>query len=110
MLKRSAVLLLSLFLLSAVSVAGELFGTLHEGGKNAPKGIKIELVISKKTYSTETDAYGSYRLFVPEKGRCVLKVYYKNQSLSLDAFSYDKSTRYDLDLINNNGKYSLKRK
>ncbi len=110
MLKRSALLLLPLFLLSVTSIAGELFGTLHEGGKTVAKGITIDLVISKKTYSTQTDAYGSYRLFVPEKGRCVLKVQYKNQSLSLDAFSYDKSTRYDLEVISKDGKFSLKRK
>ena len=110
MLKRSIVILLPWFLMSVVSIAGELFGTLYDGGKVAAKGIKIEIVTPKKTYSTVTDAYGSYRLFVPEKGKCTLKVSYKDQALLLDAYSYDKSTRYDLNLVSKDGKYSLKRK
>jgi hypothetical protein len=110
MSKRTACILLTWLLMSGTSMAGELFGTLYEGGKAALKGIKIEIVSPKKTYSTETDMYGSYRLFVPEKGRCTLNVYYKDQTLVLGAYSYDKSTRYDLNLVNKDGKYSLKRK
>ena len=110
MLKRSALILLPWFLISSGAISGELFGALYDGGKAVIRGIKIEIVTPKKTYSTETDAYGSYRLFVPEKGKCTLKVSYKTQVVSLDAYSYDKSTRYDLNLVNKDGTYFLKRK
>src|SRR5512147_2005278 len=74
---------LTLFLLSSsITLAGEIFGTLREGGKAVAKGVKVDIVTPKKTYTTATDAYGSYRLYVAEKGKCVLNVYYKNQTPS----------------------------
>jgi hypothetical protein len=74
------------------------------------KGTKVEIVTPKKTYTTATDAYGSYRLFVVEKGKCTLNVSYKEQTPSFDLYSYDKSTRYDMSLEAKEGKYILKRK
>ncbi len=100
-----------LFLLFFSSMlAGEIYGTLREGGKAVSKGIKVEIVTPKKSYTTLTDTYGSYRLYVLEKGKCTFKVYYKNQTPSFDLYSYDKSTRYDMSLETKDGKYSLKRK
>ena len=75
-----------------------------------PKGTKIEIASSKKTYAAETDTYGSYRLYVPEKGKCTLRVHYNKQSPSIEIFSYDKSTRYDWSLESKDGQYTLKRK
>jgi hypothetical protein len=110
-MKKSPMLFLLPFIIfPAMSFAGEMFGTLREGGKAVTKGIKIEVVITDKTYTGETDAYGSYRLFVVEKGKCTLNVYYNKQTPSFEVYSYDKSTRYDMNLETKDGKYLLKRK
>ena len=90
--------------------AGEIYGTLREGGKAVAKGIKIEVISPAKTYTVQTDAYGSYRLYVGEKGKCTFKVSYKNQEPSFVIYSYDKSTRYDMSLESKDGKYTLRRK
>ena len=110
-MKRSPMLFLLPFIIfPSITLAGEMFGTLREGGKAVTKGIKVEIVISEKTYTGETDAYGSYRVYVVEKGKCTLKVYYNKQTPSFDVYSYDKSTRYDMNLEAKDGKYLLKRK
>ncbi|SRR5258707_6321693 len=93
-----------------IGFAGEIFGTIKEGGKAVPKGTKVEVVTAHKTYPAETDNYGSYRLFIPEKGKASLKVTINKQSASIDIFSYEKSTRCDLYLDQKGGKYNLKRK
>jgi hypothetical protein len=93
-----------------VGFAGEIFGTIKEGGKPVIKGTKIEIVTAHKTYSAETDNYGSYRFFIPEKGKAALKVTINKQSASIDIFSYEKSTRCDLYLEQKEGRYNLKRK
>ncbi len=98
------------FLLPTIVLAGEIYGSLREGGKAVAKGTKIEIVTPKKTYSTQTDAYGSYRLYVVEKGKCTLKVSYKDQTPSFELYSYERSTRYDMSLESKDGKYSLRRK
>ena len=110
MIKYSILSLILFLLFTSFTRAGEIFGTLREGGKAVTKEIKVEIVTPKKTYSTVTDTYGSYRLYVLEKGKCTLKVYYKNQTPSFDLYSYDKSTRYDMSLEIKDGKYLLKRK
>lgn len=88
------------------AVAGEIFGAISQGDKPLPKGTKIEIVAADKTYTTETDATGGYRLFVPEKGKLTLKVSVGTQTPSIDVFSSDHSARYDLILDAN----ALKRK
>ena len=110
MIKNSILFLILLLIFTSITFAGEVFGTLREDGKAVTKGIKVEVVTPKKTYTAVTDTYGSYRLYVLEKGKCTLKVYYKNQTPSFDLYSYDKSTRYDMSLEIKDGKYLLKRK
>ena len=95
---------------TSVALAGEIFGTLREGPKAVSKGVKVEIVTPSKTYAAATDTFGSYRLYVPEKGKCTLKVYFKNQTVTFDLYSYDKSTRYDMSIETKDGKYILKRK
>jgi hypothetical protein len=101
---------LLLVLTASTAFAGELFGTISEANKPVPAGVKVEVATDGKSYSTETDAFGAFRVFVKEKGKCTLKVYYKEQSPTFTVVSFDKSTRYDLVLDLNDGKYTLKRK
>jgi len=110
MLRSFLALIFAIIVSSSLTFAGEIFGSLKEKNVAVAKGTKIEVIIEKKTYTAETDEFGSYRLFVPEKGKCALKVYYQKQTPTFDIFSYDKSTRYDFLLENQDGKYVLRRK
>jgi len=58
----------------ASALAGEIYGTIKEGGKPVKGGTKVEVKCAKGGYSAETDKLGSYRLFVPEQGKCTLSV------------------------------------
>ncbi len=109
-MKRFMLCACALALFPALTLAGEIYGTLREGAKTVAKGIKIEVVTPKKTYTAETDAYGSYRLYIAEKGKYTMKVYYNKQIPTFDIYSYDKSTRYDMSLESKDGKYTLRRK
>jgi len=100
----------SMLLFISTTVAGELFGTISEANKPVAQGVKVEITAGDKTYSTETDKFGSYRLFVKEKGKCTLTISYKNQSPTFTVASFEKSTRYDLVLTEKDGKYTLGRK
>ncbi|MGE5315010.1 MAG: hypothetical protein ACM3Q4_09980 [Acidobacteriota bacterium] len=99
-----------LFTLSVRVCAGEIFGAISEGEKAVGEKIKVEVAASGKSYAAETDKNGSYRLFVKEKGKCTFTVHYKDQSVSTECFSYDRSMRYDWLLELKDGKYQLKRK
>jgi carboxypeptidase family protein len=90
--------------------AGEIYGTIKDNGKPVQKDVKLEVVANQKTYSAVTDNYGSFRIFLPVKGKYTLTVQYKQQSLALEIVSYEKSTRYDLLIENKAGKYSIRRK
>ena len=90
--------------------AGELYGTITDGGKPLASGVKVEVGVSGNVYSTETDKFGSYRVFVKEKGKCTLTLSVRDQSPSVGLFSYDKSTRYDWILETKDAKLSLRRR
>ena len=90
--------------------AGEIFGSIKQGGKPVPKGTKVEVVTPQKVFSGAADAYGSYRFYIPDKGKFTMKVYLDKQSPSMDIVSYEKSTRYDLSVEGTSGHYTLKRK
>src|SRR5258707_549087 len=102
-------LALSVMLISS-GFPGEFFGTIRADGKALPKGVKLDITSPAKTYSTETDAYGSYRLYVAEKGKCDLKIYYKGKTPAFTVFSYPKSTRYDFTIEKKDSLFVIKRK
>lgn len=110
-MKRLCVQIAMLLVLTAsAAFAGEIFGTISEASKPVPAGVKVEVTTGGKSYSAETNEFGAFRLFVKEKGKCALKVHYKEQSPTFTVVSFDKSTRYDLVLHLDEGKYTLKRK
>jgi len=109
-MKFLSILAVVLIVSASAALAGEIFGTISEGDKPVAAGVKVEITAGDKNYSTETDKFGSYHLFVKEKGKCVLKVYYKDQTPTFSVASFDKSTRYDFLLTQKDGKYTLGRK
>ena len=66
--------MLCLAIACTTALAGEFYGTIREGGKPVKAGTKVDVKCAKGAYSAETDNLGSYRLFVPEQGKCVLSV------------------------------------
>ena len=105
--------IMALFLLlCSISMAhgGEIFGSIKADGKIVGKGVKLEIQSGQKVYKAETDNYGSYRCFIAEKGKCVLKVVFGGASPTLEIYSFAGSTRYDLLLDKKDGKYQLRRK
>jgi hypothetical protein len=102
--------LLALLLSASGAAAGEVYGTIIDGSKPVPAGVRVEIITTGKVYTVETDKFGSYRIFAKEKGKCKLTVHLKEQSPSIELFSYDKSTRYDWVLDTKDGKLSIRRK
>lgn len=109
-MKSMNIVVLALMLVASSAIAGEVYGTITDGGKPVAEGLKVEITGSDKVYSGETDKFGSYRVFVKEKGKCTLTVHVKDQAPSAELFSYGKSSRYDWILETKEGKLSLRRK
>ena len=104
---------LTLFIIlgfASIAVAGNVYGSITEGGKPIGQGVKLEVLCGTNKYAAETDANGGFKLFVPDKGKCTLKVSYQGQAPSFEISSYEGSVQYDLILEKQNGQYALKRK
>jgi hypothetical protein len=78
--------------------AGEIFGTITEGGR-AVANANVEVTIANKTYKGMTDVYGGYRVVVPEVGKAKLTITVGNQAPSIEIFSSERSLRYDLVVV-----------
>jgi len=90
------------------ALAGEFYGTIKEGGKPIKAATKVEVKCAKGSYSAETDKLGSYRLFVPEQGKCTLSVKSSDGSPQMTVHSFEDSSRYNLVLEKKDGKSSLR--
>src|SRR5512141_207167 len=101
-----AMLCLTIFCTTAL--AGEIYGTIKEGGKPIKAGTKVEVKCAKGSYSAETDKLGSYRLFVPEQGKCALSIKSGDGSPQMTVTSFEDSARYNIVLEKKDGKSSLR--
>ncbi len=109
-MKSHHIFLIGLLLVASRTMAGEVYGSITDGNKPIPAGVKVEIAASGHVYAAETDKFGSYRIYVKEKGKCTLTVQMKDEVAKVDLFSYQKSTRYDWILETKDGKLSLRRK
>ena len=109
-MKSFAILVLVSSVAATCARAGEIFGTLSEGGKPVAAGVALKMNCSDASVSAKTDSYGSYRLRGAVSGKCSLQAQFKNETPSLDVVVYEKPARYDLDLSLKDGKYRLERK
>ncbi len=100
--------MLCLAISCTTALAGEIHGTVKEGGKPVKAGTKLEVKCAKGSYSAETDNLGSYRLFVPEQGKCTLTVKASDASPQMTVHSFEDSSRYNLVLEKKDGKSSLR--
>ena|SRR5207249_3374175 len=94
----------------SVAFAGNVYGSITEGGKPVGQGVKLEVACGANKYTAETDANGAFKLFVKDQGKCALKISYQGQTPSFDINSYEGSVQYDLILEKQGGQYTLKRK
>jgi hypothetical protein len=100
----------SLLLLTAPLAAGQIYGTLREGGRGVA-GARIEIVPEgKNPITVTTSANGAYSVSVPDPGRCLLRVYYSKPVAPIAIFSYAEPVKYDFDLIAGGNGYSLQRR
>lgn len=109
-MSRAGMLLLLILGFTAVAFAGKIYGSITEGGKAVGENVKVEVTCGSNNYSAQTDAYGSFKLFVPDKGKCALKVHYQGQTPSFGISSYEGSVQYDLILEKQGAQYTLRRK
>jgi hypothetical protein len=97
--------------MSPAAWAGELYGTITEGGKPIGEGVAVEAKCGQvSTPGVKTDKSGAYHLVVKEKGKCQLTVRYKGQAPSIEVASYDEGVQVDLVLEAKGGSYVLRRK
>jgi len=104
-------LLLSVMLLVLVpslAAAGEVYGTIKEGGKPVKDGLKVALACGAKTVEGDTDKFGGYRLFAPQEGKCTLTLRVGEETPSVTLQSFEDSARYNLLLERKDGKYILR--
>ena len=90
--------------------AGNIYGSLWLDGKPA-EGAQIVIKCgSTPPHPAQTDSHGSYRVFVPERDRCVFTVQLGGQSGQIEIASYDNAIKYDFDLVRQGSGYALRRK
>lgn len=114
----AVLLCLSSVFAASNAFAGRIFGDIKIDGKPLPAGVPVEIAVLKegakgkppRADSTATDKFGAYKLAVKEKGKCQLSIVYEKQPLSLEVFSYNEPTRYDLLIEKKEGKLTLRRK
>jgi len=100
--------MLCLAISCTTALAGEIYGTIKEGGKPIKAGTKVEVKCAKGSYSAETDKLGSYRVFVPEQGKCTLSVKSGDAAPQMTVHSFEDSARYNLVLEKKDGKPALR--
>ena len=109
-MKRAILLVFVILGMAVAAYAGKVYGSVSEGGKPVAQGVKVEVTCGTKNYAAQTDAYGAFKLFVPDKGKCTLKVNYQGQAPSFEINSYEGSVQYDLILEKQGAQYTLRRK
>jgi len=91
------ILVLIMLLGVSSSWAGEIFGTVRSG-RRAVRA-QVTVTCGPRTYGpVTTDNFGSYRLFVRERGQCILTVHYQGRPLNMRITSYERPIRYDIQV------------
>ncbi len=99
------------FWLPVRTYGGDIYGTLWKDGKNIGAGVRTQIICGNRVYQSQTNKQGSYRMFVPVRGRCSFTVEFQAQRASVVVASYDDPIRYDFELISlANGRYVLRRR
>lgn len=96
--------------LAAAAQGGQVYGSLSEGGR-AVSGADIAIECAGKVTPGATAGDGSYRLHVPQQGRCTFTLTNRPGRPSAVVFSYPNPTQYDFELVRRgDGGYELRRR
>jgi hypothetical protein len=94
---RLTIIVLTILLSVSSAWSGEIFGTVRKG--NGAVKAQVTVTCGNQSYGpVETDNFGSYRLFVRERGQCTLTVHYLGKPLTMAITSYERPMRYDLEV------------
>jgi hypothetical protein len=100
-MKTGALLIALTVLFPASSYAAQIFGSLKKQG-GAPLAGTVEINCSGQIYHGNSDANGSYSVFVQRQEKCNFTVRYENRASNpVPIFSYSDPTRYDFELLPN---------
>jgi hypothetical protein len=107
-MKSTGILILMLFFLPILSYAGEIYGTI-KGDDGKPLTDKVVQIMQndKVVASAKTDANGYFTVAIKEVGKFKLGVAGYNDA-SIEVFSSNKSTRYNLLMNKAGDKWILK--
>lgn len=86
---------------SPILTAGQVYGTLRDGGGKALAGIPIVIVSpTKVTYEGKTGPDGSYQIFVKETGRCEFRANVGGKApATANVFSYAEPAKYEFEVV-----------
>ena len=122
-MKTTIKIILLIILFPSFAYSGEIYGCIKKDGKFVGKGGEIKITPDSNkgnAYLTNTDVYGTYRLYVPETESCKLNMKYKERPVYIViseektqdflVYSYEGSVQYDFFIKEENGEYFLRRK
>jgi hypothetical protein len=107
-MKTRNIFLFVLFLLPALSFAGEIFGTLKKDGKPVTKQEVVILQNGKVIARDTTDEKGYYSITLKPVGQFKLQVT-GYDGATFDVFSTNNSVDYTLSLVKAGDKWMLKK-
>ena len=117
------ILLLCMFFVPSVCLAGGIYGTIKTSAKISPAvtetinpndadvktEVNIKVVCDEQVNETKAEMPGFYILSVPAKGKCNLHVELEDQSPAIKVQLYDSPVEYNLILEGDEDAYTLKR-
>jgi len=90
--------------------AGQIYGSVTEGGRGVA-GAVIEIDCAGAVTRGSTASDGSYRVNVPQQGRCMFTLAIQRQRGSVVVFSYPNPSQYDFEVGRRpDGSLELKRR
>lgn len=92
-------LVMLMCLLPPFAYAGQIYGSLKHQDRSVGPRVRVEINCRGRSHTGETDHYGSYRIYAPEKGKCLLTVHYRGSRADFDIYSYEDPVRYDFELL-----------
>lgn len=101
--------LLILLTLATSAWAGEIYGTIKEGGRPVKKAAVDIKAANNNAYSGSTDDFGNYRLIVAETGKCTITVMFNGAPVKGEIESYPTPVRFNWLVEKSGTEYALKR-
>jgi len=94
---------------TSIAMAGHVYGKIRENNQPV-QGAGVTLRCGSETPTGSTDQEGVYRLFSRVTGACTLEVNVRGRRATGPLYSYDRPTAYDFDLVDENGRWILRRR